>query len=90
MYHSMSLKSEQLYLVVWEVIEALELHCIQQDSLTSDGNSPNHRFYSLCGLTDDKPICKTKNPYADHQSCGPSPHLLKTKKLPFKLVYRLL
>ena len=82
MYPSTALKGEKLYPVVWEVIEALELHGIQQDSLTSDGNSPNRRFYSLCGLTDDKPIYKTKNPYADRQlyfMCDP-PHLLKTAR----------
>ena len=62
MYPSGALTGENLYPVVWEVIKALELHSIPILSLTSDGNSPNQRFYHLYSLTSGGPTYKTKNP----------------------------
>ena len=82
MYPGTNLTGEKLYPIVFEVIEALELHGIPVASLTSDGNSPNRRFYRLCQLTSEKPTYKTKNPFADRDlffMCD-APHLIKTAR----------
>ena len=82
MYPSTNLTGERLYPIVFEVIEALELHSIPVVSLTSDGNSPNRRLYRLCQLNTEKPTYKTKNPFADRDiffMCD-APHLIKTAR----------
>ena len=82
MYPSTNLTGEKLYPIVFEVVEALELHGIPVVSLTSDGNSPNRRFYRLCQLTSETPVYKTKNPFADRElffMCD-APHLIKTAR----------
>ena len=79
-YASLCLSGEKLYAPVWEVIEALEFSGLPVVSLTSDGASPNRRFYKLCKITDK--THKTRNPYADRDLyffCDP-PHLLKTAR----------
>ena len=52
-------------------------------SITSDGNSPNRKFYRICGLDPALPLTyKTTNPFADREIyffCDP-PHLLKTSR----------
>lgn len=75
------LSGERLYPLVFDVTEALELQGFPVVSITSDGNSPNRRFYRICGLSDEQPTYKTINPFANDRNiyffCDP-PHLLKT------------
>ena len=76
-YASLCLSGEKLYAPVWEVVEALEFSGLPVVSLTSDGASPNCRFYKLCNITH-----KTRNPFAHHDLyfiCDP-PHLMKTAR----------
>ena len=63
MYPSVSLSGEKLYPLVFEVIEALELHGFSIVSITCHGNSPNQKFFRICGL-DTTPAYKTPNPFA--------------------------
>ena len=92
MYPSASVSGEKLYPVVFEVVEALELHGLSVVSITSDGNSPNHKFYRMCGLDSSSPTYKTPNPYALSKNrdiyffCDP-PHLLKTTRNNFANSY---
>lgn len=83
MYPSNCLSGEKLYPMVFDVIEAVELHGFPVVSITSDGNSPNRRFYRICGLHDESPTYKTSNPFAECRDiyffCDP-PHLLKTAR----------
>ena len=53
MYPSSCLSGERLYPMVFDVIEALEVQGFSVVSITSDGNSPNRRFYHICGLSDE-------------------------------------
>ena len=89
MYPSVALSGEKLYPLVFEVIETLELHGFPIVSITSDGNSPNRKFYRICGL-DTTPAYKTPNPYAKNRDiyffCDP-PHLLKTTRNNFANSY---
>ena len=62
MYPSASVNGEKLYPLVFKVIEALKLHGFPVVSITSDGNSPNHKFYRMCGHS-SPPTCKTPNLY---------------------------
>jgi len=90
MYPSVSLSGEKLYPLVFEVVEALELHGFSIVSITSDGNSPNRKFYRICGIDNVKPVYKTPNPYASGHNiyffCDP-PHLLKTTRNNFANSY---
>ena len=83
MYPSSCLSGERLYPMVFDVIEYLEVQGFPVVSITSDGNSPNRRFYRICGLSDERPTYKTSNPFADGRDiyffCDP-PHLLKTAR----------
>ena len=79
MYPSSCITGEKLFPVVWEVIETLEINFLPVISVTSDGASPNRRFYKLCK---DRGIdYKTRNPFSPDRYiyffCDP-PHLLKT------------
>ena len=61
------LKGGQLFPMVGEVIEALELNNFPIVAVTADGASPNRRFYCICckkKWRGSVPF-KTKNPYAD-------------------------
>ena len=62
-YASLCLSGEKLYAPVWEVVEALEFSGLPVVSLTSDGASPNRRFYKLCNIQNK--TYKTRNPFAD-------------------------
>ena len=64
MYSSASVSGAKLYPVVFEVVEALELHGFSVVSITSDGNSPNCKFYQMCGLDNSSPTYRTPNYYA--------------------------
>ena len=92
-YSSASVSGEKLYPLVFEVVEALELHGFPVVSINSDGNSPNHKFYRMCGgLNSSPPTYKTPNPYALSKNqdiyffCDP-PHLLKTTRNDFTNSY---
>ena len=88
MYPSVALSGEKFYPLVFEVTEASELHGFPIVSITSDGNSPNRKFYRICGL-DTTPAYKTPNPYAKNRNilfCDP-PHLLKTTRNNFANSY---
>ena len=78
-----SLSGEKLYPMVYDVIEALELEGFPVVSITSDGNSPNRRFYRICRLSKERPTYKTSNPFGGCRDiyffCDP-PHLLKTAR----------
>ena len=50
MYSSASVSGAKLYPVVFEVVEALELHGFSVVSISSDGNSPNCKFVALIVL----------------------------------------
>ena len=79
-YASLCLSGEKLYAPAWEVVEALEFSGLPVVSLTSDGASPNRRFYKLCNIQNK--TYKTRNPFADRDLyffCDP-PHLLKTAR----------
>ena len=66
LYPSSNLSREELYPVVMEVVEALELWALPVLAITSDGASPNRKFYKLCKLPGGPAVpYKTKNPYAD-------------------------
>ena len=90
MYPSACLSGERLYPLVFEVIEALELHGFPIVSITSDGNSPNRKFYRMCGIDVPSPAYKTPNPFANNRHiyffCDP-PHLLKTTRNNFANSY---
>ena len=78
---------ENIFPLVWEVVEALEMYDIPVVSLTSDGAKPNRRFYQMCqkpqkGEPKSVPY-KTSNPFREEGElfffCDP-PHLLKTAR----------
>ena len=79
------LSAEQLYPIVWEAIEALELNGLEVVSLTSDGYSANRKFYRLYaqeGLGSDTPY-KVRNPHRSSAYIylfSDVPHLLKTAR----------
>ena len=75
MYPSNSLSGENLYPMVFDVTEALELQGFPVVSITSDGNSPNQRFYNICGLSDEQLAYKTSNPFADNRTSSVILHI---------------
>ena len=78
---------ENIFPLIWEVIEALELHEIPVVSLTSDGAKSNRRVYNLCQLNDHRQKgsipYKTVNLFREEENlyffCD-APHLLKTAR----------
>ena len=76
---------ENIFPIVWEVTEAMELFDIQVVSLTSDGAKPNRWFYRLCQTEVKKDLVpyKTTNPFRANAQiyffCD-APHLLKTTR----------
>ncbi len=57
-YPTTKLTGEKLFPVVWDTVEALELNGIHVVSITSDGASPNRKFYHMCaesGMVSDVP-----------------------------------
>ncbi len=63
MYPSISLSGERP--LIFDVVEALQLQGFPVVSLTCNGNSPNCRFYRICGLSTEHPVYKTPNPFAN-------------------------
>ena len=53
LYPSSNRSGEELYPVVMEVVEALELWALPVLAITSDGASPNRKFYKLCKLYEE-------------------------------------
>ena len=77
----LALLVKKLFPVVWAVIETLMINFLPVIAVTSDGGSPNWRFYKLCK---DRGIdYKTRNPFSPDRYiyffCDP-PHLLKTAR----------
>jgi len=70
----------EMFLLVWSVVEALELYDIPGVSLANDWAKPN-RFFHLCHKEKTMVPHKTDNPYkkTDLCFCDP-PHLLKTAR----------
>ena len=62
MFPCTSLSGEKLYPMVYDVIEALELEGFTVVSITSDGNSPNRRFYRICHLSKERPNTQNIKP----------------------------
>ena len=48
-YPTVDLTGSQLFPVIWEVIEALELDNFPVVAVTADGASPNRNFFRICG-----------------------------------------
>lgn len=74
----------KLYSILWEAIERLERLGFKVVALTSDGASPNRKFFSMhsCSRND---IChKTPNPYTKEDRYiyffSDVPHLMKTTR----------
>lgn len=71
-----------LFPIVWEVIEHLESIGLKVMCVTSDGASPNRRFFRL--NNGGKFTHKTQNPYADDDRdvffISDPPHLIKTAR----------
>ena len=78
-----NISGSQLFPVVWEVIEALELNRSPFFAVVVDGASPNRQFFKLCCKKGKGNIpYKTKNPYANQDIyfiCDPL-HLMKTTR----------
>ena len=77
------ISGSQLFPVIWEVIEALELSSFSIIAVVVDGASPNCQFFKLCSKKGKGNVpYKTKNPYANRNIyfiCDP-PHLIKTTR----------
>ena len=71
-----------LFPIVWEVIEQLESIDLKVICVTSDGASPNRKFYKL--NNNGKFTYKTSNPYAEDERdvffFSDPPHLVKTAR----------
>ena len=84
-YPTSSLTAEELYPLVWNVVEALELNEIDVTFITCDGLSANRKFFHISKDKEESlrfPY-KTTNPYAQDKClyffCD-VPHLLKTAR----------
>ena len=73
----------EIFPLVWEAVEALEVFDIPVTSLTSDGAKPNRRFYRMCQKNKRALPYKTFNPFRKNEAvfffCD-VPHLLKTAR----------
>ena len=80
-----TIKSDYLFLIVWEAIERLEKCGFKVIVVTADGASPNRKFFRMHQSDKDDGLCyKTKNPYASDERyvyfMSDVPHLLKTTR----------
>ncbi len=84
-YPTSTLSAEDLYPLVWGVVESLELNELQVTSLTCDGLSANRKFFRISkdAAKTLKILFKTTNPYDQGRSvhffCN-VPHFLKTTR----------
>ena len=74
--------ADTLYPIVWEAVERLQASGLTVIALTSDGASPNRRFFKIHGNGKELTY-KTKNPF--EEDCyiyffSDVPHLLKTAR----------
>ena len=89
-YPTRDISGSQLFPIVWEVVEALELSGFPVYALVADGASSNRQFYKLCckHVKNGVPY-KTKNPFARRNIyffCD-APHLIKTTRNCFSNSY---
>ncbi|XP_077999383.1 uncharacterized protein LOC144452207 [Glandiceps talaboti] len=79
-----SINSDFLFKLVWEAVEVLELAGFKVLASTSDGASPNRRFYALHGNVNNDVTYKTMNIFAedgrDIYFFSDVPHLIKTTR----------
>lgn len=68
---SFNFAGDQIFPVVWEVVEALEMYRIPVVSVTSDGAKPNTRMCQQTRLAMKLPY-KTANPYHCSNTCNSS------------------
>ena len=82
-YPTLSLTAEELYPLVWNTVEALELNEFEVLSVTCDGLSANRKFFRISSTESLNIPYKTINPYDQSRSvyffCD-VPHLLKTAR----------
>ncbi len=84
-YPTSTLSAEELYPLVWGVVESLELNELEVTSLTCDGLSANRKFFRISkdAAKSLKIPFKTTNPYDQDRFvyfyCD-VPHLLKTSR----------
>ena len=79
------LDSNQLYTILWQVIELLEDRGLKVLFITCDGASQNRKFFQTHRAEDNgEPVHSTPNPYADDNRqiyfISDVPHLLKTAR----------
>nr|XP_006814580.1 PREDICTED: uncharacterized protein LOC102809633 [Saccoglossus kowalevskii] len=81
-----SITSDFLFPLVWEAIEVLEMYDFKVMVSTSDGASPNRRFYKIHQSEDPEELItyRTPNHYADDGRflyfMSDVPHLIKTTR----------
>ena len=85
-YPTLGAHGEEIFPLAWDVIQKLETHGFKVRCITSDGASPNRKFYHMHRLpgSTDTPIFSTPNPYSEDKRklyfvCD-VPHLLKTTR----------
>ena len=79
-----STKSDEIFTLTWQAIEALEMADLKVVAVTCDGAATNRCFYDMHGKgTNQKPVYKCRNKYAPvdeprdiYLFCDP-PHLIK-------------
>lgn len=74
--------ADTLYPIVWEAVERLQASGLTVIALTSDGASPNRRFFKIHGNGEELTY-KTKNPFEEDRYIyffSDVPHLLKTTR----------
>lgn len=74
----------KLFPIIWEAIECLERLGFNVVALTGDGASPNRKFFSLRGESNDEICYKTPNLYTKEDRFiyffSDVPHLVKTTR----------
>ena len=77
-----TMKSDQLYNIIWEGVERISFGGFQVCALVSDGATTNRKFYKLCSSEHF-----TKKPFILNQNIyffSDVPHLLKTTRNNFE------
>ena len=78
--------SDFLFRTIWNAVQQLEMCGFKVIGMTSDGASPNRKFYRMheCGVAKHPPVHKVCNPYSQEERriyffCD-VPYLLKTTR----------
>ena len=85
-YATASITADFLYPIIWDAIEALEVHCgLHVLFVTCDGASANRKFFQVHGIdAEDELTYCTANPFAfDDRKIffiSDAPHLIKTAR----------